>query len=372
MPLAPLKDIRVLDLTNLPPGAYCTLMLADLGAEVIRVESPAAKGKRSLVIGQVGISRGKKSITLDTRNPASHDVLKRLVKNAHVIIENARPGSMEKAGFGYSHAADINPGIVWCSITGFGQDGVYASIPGHDISYLSQSGLLGTLAPDLPWHPAAMLAVPTGGLMAAMAVQSAIIQQMTTGKGCQIDISLAEAATWLLAGAPGALDGSSKGIPVTPDRRLYRCADGEFIAVAAAEPRTWQALCGALDAPDIAEALHKSDMADATTKRLAEVFITRPVSEWMEMLGGQGVAVMRVNRGAAIASDPHNLSRSNIVTVDGVAVPASPVRFRDRNGGRSGSATEKPHMVGADTSAVLASSGFSAEELERLEESGLI
>lgn len=372
MPIAPLKDIRVLDLTNLPPGGYCTLMLADLGAEVIRVEAPAAKGRRSLVIGQVGISRGKKSVTLDTRNPASQDVLRRLVQTAHVVVENARPGSMEKAGFGYCHAAEVNPGIIWCSITGFGQDGAYAAVPGHDISYLSQSGMLGTLAPDLPWHPAAMLAVPTGGLMAAMAVQSAIINQKNTRKGCHIDISLAEAATWLLAGAPGALDGSSKGIPVTPDRRLYRCADGEFVAVAAAEPRTWQALCEALDLPSLADALHKADRADATTQHLADVFITRSASDWMDALGKRGVAVMRVNRGAAITTDPHNVSRKNIATVSGVAVPANPVRFKDRQGEQSGTATDEPHMVGADTLDVLVGAGFSSDDLRQLEEAGLI
>src|SRR5579864_7467156 len=153
MTLNPLSGVRVLDFTAFPPGAVCTVMLADLGAEIIRVESPAQKGKTSLVIGQVALSRGKRSMTLDLRNSAAADVLRRLAVTVDVIVENAKPGSMEERGFGYTHARAANPRIIWCAITGFGQSGPYADHAGHDLSYLAHSGLLGALASGQPSLP---------------------------------------------------------------------------------------------------------------------------------------------------------------------------------------------------------------------------
>ena len=123
MTLNPLSGIRILDFTAFPPGAVCTVMLADLGAEVIRVESPAQKGARSLVIGQVAPSRGKRSITVNLRDPASSEILKRLAPSMDVVVENAKPGAMESKGFGYTQARAVNPKIIWCAITGFGQTG---------------------------------------------------------------------------------------------------------------------------------------------------------------------------------------------------------------------------------------------------------
>ncbi len=149
MTLKPLAGIRVLDFTALPPGGACTVMLADLGADIIRIESPARKGEPSLVIRQVALSRGKRSMTLDQRNPAASEILRRLASTVDVIVENGNPGVMEARGFGYSHARAANPKIIWCAITGFGQDGPYAKHAGHDFSYMAHSGLLGALEPDL-------------------------------------------------------------------------------------------------------------------------------------------------------------------------------------------------------------------------------
>ncbi len=149
--LKPLTGIRVLDFTAFPPGGACTVMLADLGADVIRIESPAQKGKPSMVIGQMSLSRGKRSMTLDLRNSASNGILRRLAASVDIIVENARPGSMEERGFGYSHARAANPGLIWCAITGFGQTGPYAEHAGHDLSYLAHSGLLAAMSGDQIW-----------------------------------------------------------------------------------------------------------------------------------------------------------------------------------------------------------------------------
>lgn len=372
MNLQPLRGVRVLDFTVMPPGAYCTAMLADLGAEVIRVEARAQKGRRSLVLGRVALSKGKRSIALDLKNPAVNEILLRLAASADVVVENATPGAMESRGFGYSQAKKANPAIIWCSITGFGQDGPSAVQPGHDISYMAHSGMLAALARELPWHPGMMLAVPTGGLMATIGIQSALLERNQSGRGCQIDISLSESAMWVVAGTAGDLAQPPAAVPLGPDRRIYVCADGEMVAVAAAEPRTWSALCSGLGLPELIGALHVPALAESTTEKLAAAFLTLSAREWAERLGPLGAAVAPVNRGAQIINDPQVLAREAIVRVAEAQVAASPLRMTSTDGARSTTATAAPHLVGADTCDLLYAAGFSQDEVKALEEAELI
>jgi crotonobetainyl-CoA:carnitine CoA-transferase CaiB-like acyl-CoA transferase len=372
--LKPLAGLRVLDFTAMPPGGACTVMLADLGAEVIRVESPAQKGKPSLVIGQVALSRGKRSISLDMRNNAAASaVLRRLAPRIDIIVENSKPGSMEQRGFGYSQAKAANPGLIWCAITGFGQDGPYADYAGHDISYLAHSGLLGALSAEQPWHPGLSLALQAGALSAVVAIQSALIERGRTGKGGFIDLGLSESAGWLLTCGINPLSDNPLFIPATPDRRLYACADGRFIAVACAEPHTWAALCDALGLPDMKPHLHKPEHREADTKILADIFRTRPAAEWVDKLApGGNAAVTIMNHASQLLSDPQIRARGAVVESAGVPVPASPVRLTDHDGAKTGTATAAPHKVGEDTADILSGAGFSAEEIAALEKDSVI
>jgi len=263
--------------------------------------------------------------------------------------------------------------LIWCSISGFGQDGPYARRAGHDLTYLAHSGLLARLTPDLPWHPQTMLSVPLGAIMAAMGVLGALVERGRTGKGCQVDVSLAESATWLLSGDDSNLTDRPRGIGHDPGRRLYECADGEFISVAAAEPPTWAALCDALDLADIRDvSAPTAEQVDPLTARLAAVFRTRPAKEWVDELGPLGTAVGAVNKGEHLAEDPHYAARGATVEISGVRVPASPIRLRDTSGPRSRTATGEPPALGADTDDVLTGLGYSAEELATLRERGVI
>jgi crotonobetainyl-CoA:carnitine CoA-transferase CaiB-like acyl-CoA transferase len=263
--------------------------------------------------------------------------------------------------------------LIWCSITGFGQDGPYATRPGHDLTYTAHSGLLAALGPPLPWHPQTTLAVPLGAMMAATGISAALVDRDRTGRGCQIDVSLAEAATWLLSGNDGELADSSWGIPFGPDRRLYECSDGRFITVAAAEPRTWAALCGGLGLADLAaEGLPPRDRAEEVTARLATVFATRPAAEWVDLLGPLNAAIGAVNQGSDVVNDPQVQARGSIVSVAGRSVPGNPIRMRDMQGPRSGTATSPPPEVGADTTAALAAAGYSDAEIEALRSEGAI
>ena len=363
--LKPLAGIRVLDFTAFPPGGACTVMLADLGAEVIRIEPPAQRGKPSLVIGQVALSRGKRSITLDLRNPAANEVLGRLARTADVVVENAKPGAMEAKGFGYSQAKAANPRLIWCAITGFGQTGPYADHAGHDLSYLAHSGFLGALSPDREFHPAIQIGTTVGGMAAVVGIQAALLERTRTNAGAFLDISLSESAGWLLTGGVNPFSETPYRLSATPDRRTYACQDGRFVAVACAEPRTWAALCDGLEAPDLKDRLNQPAQAE-TTERLAALFRQRPAAEWVARLAPSGAAVTLMNDAAEVLDDPHVLARGSIARSAGVPVPAMPVRLCAADGRQSSTATEPPHLVGQDTADVLASAGFSAEEIEAL------
>jgi alpha-methylacyl-CoA racemase len=372
MSLKPLSGIRILDFTAMPPGGFCTVILADLGAEVIRIESPSQKGKTSLVIGQVALSRGKRSMTMDLRRPEAVPLLKRLVRSVDVVVENAKPGAMEDRGFGYSQAHAENNGIIWCAITGFGQSGPYSERGGHDVSYLAHSGLLRAVSPDPLWQPAISLSLQAGALAAVVGIQSALIERSRTKQGAFLDISLAEAAGWFLTCGVNPLSERPYAISSTPDRRIYQCQDGRYVAVASSEPRTWTALCEALGLAHLGEQLHKPDESGQRAHMLAEKFLTRPAVEWAELLSAKGAAVTLVNHGQQVKEDPHVIARRSIADVGGTAVVANPIRMVATDGRRSDTATGAPPPVGADTTDVLLSAGLTQDELEQLLKAGVI
>lgn len=366
-PSRPLEGLRVLDLTRLPPGAYLTVLLADLGADVCQVEAPNSARLGS----SVGIGRGKRSAAVDLRNPKGPEILRRLARWADVLVENERPGAMDERGFGYRHACDETPTLIWCSISGFGQDGPYARWAGHDVSFTAHSGLLAAVNPDLPWHPQTVLSIPIGALMAAVGILGALRERDRTGVGCQLDISLSESAMWLLSGEDGELNGRPRGVPSGPDRHLYECADGGWIVVAAAEPRLWSALCEELGLDDLAGSLHRWEDAQAVIDRLAAIFRTKPAAEWVAQLGPRA-AVTRANRGAELREDPHIAARQSLQHVGDVVVPRSPVRVRGPEGPRPAAPTFAPRPVGSDTGAILSEAGFSPSEIEELAAQGAI
>jgi alpha-methylacyl-CoA racemase len=359
----PLAGVKVLDLGKFPPTAYCTQMLVQLGAEVCRVDAP---GANPVLFGQgVGLSAGKRSVALDQRHERGGEVLRRLAGWADVLVENERPGVMDGRGFGPTAAAAELPSLIWCSMTGFGQDGPYADWSGHDLSYTAYSGLLDGLSSKLPWHPESMLSVPLGALMAVIGITSALYERRATGAGTHLDISLAESCTWLLTGFEGLLNGAGFRIPASPDRRLYQCGDGKWISVAAADKRTWAALCAGLGLDELAEAMPnpmKPEGWDPYVERLSSVFATRPAAEWVAQLGPTGAAVGPVYAPDELAADPHAQARHALVDVDGTKVPANPVRVAGEMPGPRAA----PPTVGADSRSVLAAAGYTADEVDAL------
>jgi len=362
-----LSGVKVLDLTRFPPGQFCTVMLADLGADVVRVDAP---GWNPMFGGVgTGIGRAKRSVALDLRKSQATQVLQRLAGAVDVVVDNNRPGDLDDRGFGPRAAALQYPSLIWCSITGYGQDGPYARFAGHDITYTAFSGLLAAINPELPWYPQLVLSLPIAALMATTGIVTALHDRQRTGKGAYIDISVSEAASWLLSGSEGQLSDSAFGIPISAARRLYQCADRRWVSVAADEPRTWSALCKGLGLDDIADT-RPSDQAEAA-RRIGEVFRTRPAAEWVAELGPVGSTVSAVHEGSTLLDDPQVRARGSVVEVDGKPIPANPIRIFGPDGPRTTTVTTPPSSAGSQTDEVLSEAGFSPKEIDELRSSGV-
>jgi len=381
--MAALSHLRVVDLSKGAgyPGGYSSLIYAEMGAEVIKVEAPGRgdsiranySGTPGPAAAHVGLNHAKRSLTLDTRSSEGAELLMDLLATADVAIDTGRPGADVAPGVNYETVVARNPEIIWAQISGFGQDGPSAPRPGHDLTYLASSGLLASLAPEGGFLPDLMLSVPMAALVSAISVLAALEHRRETGKGARIDTAIEEAAMFPLFGAPGILSGNLFSIPMTPDRRTYDCADGKRISLAAAEPRTWGALCEGIGAPDLVDALHNPARLDEATERLETLFASQPAAHWVELLGPLGAALGPVNAGADIADDAHHRERRSTVELAGQTLPASPFRLYDA-GGEALSPTQSidPPELGADTEEILGGLGVSLERLASLREAGTI
>jgi alpha-methylacyl-CoA racemase len=376
----PLAHLRVLDLSRLQPGAYCTGMLADLGADVLRVEQPGSGDPlRGIPGAPEAYNRGKRSMTLDLKHERAPEILRRLVAEVDVVVESGRPGALAARGVGYEQLSESDPGLVWCAITGFGQDSPYADRPAHDLTLLGYSGLLDLMAgAAVPPTPDFVLAVPFGALIAVVGILSALSERAQTGRGRFVDASIVDAATWILGEAVARVAaGQQAGWGQTANRRAYRCADGRLVTVAAAEPRTWAAFCAALDRPDLADrAWGPPDEQDALAAELETLFASRPSAAWLELLVDAGAGVGPVNAVGDLLDDPHVQARGSVITLDGdpagTRVLRTPVRLRDADGYEPPFAPTAPPASGAHTDDALAAAGFTDDEIKVLRRDGAV
>jgi len=377
----PLEHIRVLDLSRMYPGAYCTSLLADFGADVIKIEAPGAgDGLRFLTIDDfpathIALNRGKRSVTLNLSSARAGDVLRRLVAQADVLVESQRPGSLEQAGLGFDSLREINQGLIWCSLTGFGPDGPLATAPGHDMTYLGQSGLLSTLTvDDRPPVPGSTISLGLTGVMAAFGIVSAVAGRARTGIGCRVDATMADASTWVIADMLAQAANRQAAAPwgSLAARANYRCADGKWITCTATEPRAWAKLVDALGAPDLAD--YRVGVDDATAmQRLTEIFASQPAAHWVAnpgLAGGIGL----VADASDVLTDPQTIHRGSIISLadDGPRVFANPLRIDLASGDQASHARSAPPDVGQHTDQVLTAAGFTQTEIETLRKQEVI
>lgn len=372
----PLIGLRVIELPAIGPVPIAGMLLADLGAEVVRIDKLAPDGPfDDLPAGPLG--RGRRSIGVDVRRPGGAEVVLRLCASADALIEGFRPGVAERLGIGPEQALARNPGLVYGRLTGWGQDGPLAPTAGHDITYLAISGLLHGIGPadGPPVPPANYVADFGGGTMFLVAgVLAALLHARATGEGQVIDVAMTEAAAYLgsmtrtFFAAGGWIDHRANNLldGGAPNYRCYECADGRFVAVGALEPKFWAALVAGLGLTDVPSPYDREHWA-ACTAALAAAFRQRTRDEWADLFAATDACVAPVLTLAEAPKHPHNLSRGAYTDVAGTTLAAPVPRF-SATPGAAGPVTEP----GADTATLLAELGFSGAEIDELRAAGTI
>jgi len=289
-----LDGIRVLDLSRLLPGGYCTQLLQAQGARVTKIEPPAGDPIRALPGGNAyfeALHSGKQLLTLDLRTEPGRDALRRRVVDADVLVEGFRPGVMERMELEYAVLAAINPALVYCAITGYGSDGPLARRAGHDLNYLARSGALSLmpLRDGAPTIPGLQVADMAGGLEAAFSIAAALVARARTGRGARVEVSMTQLMRSWTALPRAARRAGLPGLPLTgeaPCYHVYAVADG-FLTVAALEPDFWAAFCRAIDREDLKDRQFDPAAIEAVQATLRRA--TR--AQWVTRFGDQDVCV---------------------------------------------------------------------------------
>lgn len=349
MSVLPLEQIRVLDLTRLLPGPYCSQYLADFGAEVIKIEEPNIGDYARWTQPQVedgysamfaSLNRNKKSVTLNLKTEADREKFLELVKTADVLIESFRPGVMERLGLGYDTLKEVNPKLVYCAITGYGQTGPYKDKPGHDINYLSYAGLLHFNGEqgEKPTVPATQIADLGGGaLMGVTGILTALIGRNVTGKGQFVDISMMDGTlSWMQTILPEYLAGQSveKGkLLLSGGRacyRVYETADGRYLSVGALEPKFWRAFCEGIERPDFIPLLNASeDKQVELREQIQQVIKTKTLAQWMMIFDKLDACVAPVLTLDEMVEHPQVKEREMLITKDKHTYIANPIKLSD-------------------------------------------
>lgn len=343
---APLKDIRVLDFSTLLPGPMATLFLAEAGAEVIKIERPGRGEEMRGYDPKWGqdsanfamLNRGKKSLALDLKDPGQRARLVPLLKEADIIVEQFRPGVMDRLGLSYEDIAAINPRIIYCSITGYGQSGPKAARAGHDLNYIGDSGLLALSCggPQAPVLPPALIADIAGGTYPAVFnILLALRDRDRTGKGAHLDISMSDNLFpfmyWALAEgqATGQWPGNGDALVTggSPRYRLYPTSDGRFVAAAPIEQKFWQVFIDAIDLP--ADLCDDRRDPDATAQAVAARIAGEPADHWRAVFERADCCCTVVQTLQEALQDPHFQRRGlldhEVENTDGVRQIALPV-----------------------------------------------
>jgi alpha-methylacyl-CoA racemase len=378
----PLHGVRVVEVASIGPGPFAAMMLADMGADVIRVDRGGANaGVEMFASGSWNaLNRGRPSAAVDLKHAAGREVVLRLCERADVLLEGFRPGVMERLGLGPDDALARNPRLVYGRMTGYGQDGPLASVAGHDINYISIAGVLGAIARrgERPLFPLNLVGdFGGGGMLLAFGVVCALLEARTSGHGQVVDAAMVDGAALLStmihafralgmwSDEPGTnlLDSGAHFYEV------YETADGGHLAVGALEPQFYAELLRlvGLDGDEAPDQWDREAWPRAK-QRLAEVFRSRTLQEWAVLLEPADACATPVLGLADAPKHPHNVARGTFVEVGGVTQPAPAPRFSRT----PASVGRPPSERGADTDAALEAWGFGADEVHNLRESGAV
>ncbi|RJP67329.1 MAG: CoA transferase [Candidatus Abyssobacteria bacterium SURF_17] len=330
-----LEGLKVLDLTRLLPGGYCTLLLADMGADVLKVEDPFGgdyvrwfppKVKEESAYF-LAVNRNKKSMKLNLKHDRGKQLLKELARRYDVLVEGFRPGVMEKLGLGYDDVSKINPRIVYCSISGYGQDGPYSQRAGHDINYIGIAGILGITGfkdrpPVVPGVPIADFG--GGGMLAALGIMMALYSRDRTGKGQYVDISMMDGvASWMANVAARWFtvnDAQNRGDVDLAGGLIcystYETKDGRYLSVGALEPKFWANFCRLIGREDLIDVQLDVQHDGRLKEEITKIFKGRTMDEWLSLLRDHDTCIERVNTVAEAMNDPQMRHREMVVEID--------------------------------------------------------
>ncbi len=377
--MGPLDGIRVIEIASLAPAPFGCMVLSDLGADVLRVERPEhCRPDRRAPVDP--LTRGRRSIGLNLKDPEGIGLLLSLVDTADVLVEGFRPGVTERLGFGPEVCAARNRRLIYARMTGWGQDGPLAPTAGHDIDYIAISGALHPIgrAGERPVPPLNLVGdFGGGGMLLAVGVLAALVERQRSGLGQVVDAAMVDGSALLSAfiyglRATGAwrdergvnlLDGGA------PFYDTYATSDGRYVAVGALEPQFYAALLAGLGLSD-AGLPAQMDMAGwpVLRARFAAVFAQRSRDEWADVFAGTDACVAPVLAPAEAAGHPHNAARGVFADVAGVSQPAPAPRF-----GRSAASKPRPPArPGTDTDEVLAGLGLDQARIAALRDSGVV
>ena len=397
-----LADLRVLDLTNVLAGPFCCYQLAQLGAEVIKVESPGsgdlARGlgadpelnRRGMGASFLAQNAGKRSIGLDLKHPDGQAVFRRLAERSDVVVENFRPGVLERIGLGADALRRINTRLIYCALSGFGQEGPLKNRPAYDHVIQALSGMMATTGtPESgPMRVGFPLTDYVAGLLAAFAVAIALFRRERSGEGESIDVAMLDAALIimgplitqvLVAGQNARLTGNSP-FGGSPFSGIFTTADG-LLAVVGSTPKQCRAICDVLGHPELADDPRITqwqahpELAQELRPVLEASYQTRTAAAWELALSAANIPAGKVRDLGEILDDPHIGDRNLLLDIDRVpgidrAIKVPNVGFRLGSGARP--ALRPPPLPAADTREILQELGYAADEIDRLEQRGAV
>jgi crotonobetainyl-CoA:carnitine CoA-transferase CaiB-like acyl-CoA transferase len=381
-----LDGIRVLDFSRYGPGRHCTMFLADFGAEVITIEMPRNNADLPTVFTDdqssryLALNRNKKSLALNLRVPGGKEVIYQLVRKVDVVTEGFRPGTMKKLGLDYNTLKKLNPHLIYCSLSGYGQDGPYSLRPGHDVNYLGFSGILdSTRGKDgNPVLIGTQIADLGGGASQAIAgILLALLVRERTGKGQYIDVSMFDGIiAWHWTTGTEYLNKGKlprRFFGESPAYNIYKSKDGKHITLGIMEPWFWERFCRAIEREDLIPYMEPSEKSVAVIAELEQLFRTRTRDEWMKLLSEIDIPCAPVNTIEEAFSDPQTLHRRMVLEVEQPRVGklkllGIPLKLSET----PGKVRTLSPAYGEHTLDILGKLGYTTDDLKRLREAGAI
>ncbi len=394
----PLDGITVLDLTRLAPGPYCTMILGDLGADVIRIHNPAPPdGRRAEQAGAApdrpliewrgteadALDRNKRSLGLNLKDERARQVFYGLARDADVVVEEMRPGVVKRLGVDYETLRELNKRIVYCSVTGFGQTGPYKLLAGHDLNYIGHAGALsligeGSGRPVIPQNLIADYA--GGGLMAAMGVLAALFERERSGEGQLVDAAMSDGVTYLLAQFISAFygnnelpeRGSSIYTGTLPQYEVYETADGKWITIGSLEPWFYANLCRTIGRDDLIAYAWERDKHPEVRDAFAAAFKAKTRDELFAWLNETDLCANRMLELDELEHDPQIQDREMILEVPGASGPVKQVGVAPKLSRTPLSVRTVAPKPGAHTDEILGAAGYTDEQIDKLREAGAV